>query len=156
MIDHPKADGLAFVCLIFFSGVGCGLFRWYMFRESGEHRSRTEWLVILAAGACFGGFFFSGMLHSILSPPTRPAQPELELGYAYLLHTKYGAAYGTYFEYLAVNFGVWGMWGSALLIGLTAYAYGIRIEGNAARFDGFAAAAISSGLYYAIWRTFHL
>jgi hypothetical protein len=156
MIDHPKADGLAFVSLIFFTGVGCALLRWYMFRESPEHRSRMEWLVILTAGACLGGFIFSGVLHGILYPPTRPAQPEPELGYTYFLHTKYGAAYGTYFEYLAVNFGVFVMWGLGALIGLTAWAYGILSGGYAARFDSFAVAAVSSGLYYAIWRAFHL
>jgi hypothetical protein len=113
--------------------------------------SWDEWLLLFAIGAGFGGFFFSGILQTHLSPPNRPALPEPLLGYTYLFKTKYGNVYGTLFEYLVVTYGVWTMWGIGVLGGLFLK---IRHAGTVPRYPWqiFAAAAISMALYYAIWQ----
>jgi hypothetical protein len=116
---------------------------------------------MLIIGACFGGFFFCGILHTILSPPMRPSSPEPALGYTYFLKTKYGAAYGTYFEYLAVNFGVWVTWSLGGLIGLFSWASGMVDMGESAiyrrtQWRVLGVAAFSCALFYAIWRAFNL
>ncbi|MGZ5876288.1 MAG: hypothetical protein ACXWKP_29830 [Bradyrhizobium sp.] len=122
---------------------------------------RYERVVIFAIGACIGGFIFSSGLHTNLSPPTRPLYPEPALGYTHLLKTKYGVAYGTYFEQLAVTYGIWVTWGSAAAIGLFSRALGIlstdrEVVYSRNGWQVLAAVIVSYLLYYAIWRAFSL
>src|ERR1700738_5498653 len=71
----------------------------------------NERLVLFVIGAGIGGFFFCGTLGTILSPPKRPVVPEPALGFTHAFRAKHGDVYGTLFEYLAVTYGVWIMWG---------------------------------------------
>ena len=128
------------------------------YRPVPARLSRYERAIIFAIGACIGGFIFCGGLHTNLSPPLRPLSPEPALGYTHLLKTKHGVAYGTYFEHLAVTYGIWVTWGSAGAIWLLSRAHGILSVDNYRR-NGWrvlAAAIASYLLYYAIWRTFSL
>jgi hypothetical protein len=112
-----------------------------------------EWLLLFVTGAGFGGFFFGGILHTVLSPPERPVFPEPALGYTHLFKAKYGSVYGTYFEYFAVTYGFWMMW----IVGVVSIALFRNIEPKSRTYPRypwqvFAAIAISMALYYAIWR----
>ena len=123
--------------------------------------SRHERIVVFAIGACIGGFFFCGGLHTNLSPPVRPLSPEPTLGYIYLLPTKHGVAYGTYFEHLAVTYGIWLTWGLGVVIWLIGRGFGIlgtdrEAATRRSKWQVLAAAIASYLLYYAIWRTFGL
>jgi hypothetical protein len=117
-------------------------------RENGF--SSLELLVLFVAGAGFGGFIFAGILHTLLSPPERPVFPEPALGYTHLFKAKYGSVYGTYFEYLAVTYGLWTMW----IVGVLASVFlKIKLKARISlRWQVVAGAAISIALYYAIWR----
>jgi hypothetical protein len=123
--------------------------------------SRYERAALFTVGACVGGFIFSGVLHTILSPPTRPFYPEPTLNYTYPIKTKYGDAYGTYFEYLTVTYGIWVTWGSGAAISLFSHALGVPSMGKEAAYrrrgwQVLAVAIISYALYFAIWRVFNL
>ena len=110
---------------------------------------RSESLLLFVVGASFGGFIFGGILHTILSPPERPVFPEPALGYTHLFKAKYGSVYGTYFEYLAVTYGLWMMW----IVGvLTSVFLKIKLRARISRWQVFAAVAISIAVCYAIWR----
>jgi hypothetical protein len=123
--------------------------------DSGTTRlSWDERLVLFVVGACIGGFFFCGILQTDLSPPNRPVFPEPALGYTHLFKAKYGNVYGTFFEYVAVTYGVWIMWGLAAVSGLF---FNLKIRQKSRTYRRYpwqilAAAAISMALYYAIWR----
>jgi hypothetical protein len=126
--------------------------------QSGSGTTRLSWhrrelLLLFVAGAGFGGFIFCGILHTLLSPPERPVFPEPALGYTHLFKAKYGSVYGTYFEYLAVIYGLWMMW----IVGVVSTVLFRKIEPKSRAYprypwQGFAAMAISMALYYAIWR----
>jgi hypothetical protein len=113
-----------------------------------------ERLVLWGVGAGVSGFVFSGILQQYLSPPKRPVIPDVALGYTYLLEAKYGNAYGTYFEYLAVTYGVWAMWGLCAASCLVGYLVGVRRKSLTYIRQIYASAVISMGLYYAVWRVF--
>jgi hypothetical protein len=120
-------------------------------RENGF--SSLALLLLFAAGAGFGGFIFAGILHTLLSPPERPVFPEPALGYTHLVKAKYGSVYGTYFEYLAVTYGLWITW----IVSVVSTVLFRKIEPKSRAYprypwQGFAALAISIALYYAIWR----
>jgi hypothetical protein len=77
--------------------------------DSGGSRSGLRWyerLFAIALGACIGSFLFVLLLSNYLSPPRRPVVPEVALGYTHFFKAKFGSVYGTYFEYLAVTYGV--------------------------------------------------
>ena len=154
----------------------CGIAGWLLLRllrplherpedqsaiETFAGQSGYERVVIFAIGACIGGFIFAGGLHSNLSPPVRPLNPEPALGYTYLLKTKHGGAYGTYFEHLAVAYGIWVTWGLGVAISLFSWALGITSLDREVlyRRNGWqflTAVIVSYLLYYAIWRAFSL
>jgi hypothetical protein len=120
--------------------------------------SWDEQLVLFAVGICMGGFLFSGLLHTYLSAPNRPLIPEPTLGYVYLFKARHGYVYGTFFEYLAVTYGVWVMWGTGALGGL--FYFNLKNMNRPGWWRAYprhpwqiiAATAISMPLYYAIWR----
>jgi hypothetical protein len=119
----------------------------------GTRLSWLELLLLFVAGAGFGGFIFGGILHTVLSPPERPVFPEPALGFTHLFNAKYGAVYGTYFEYLAVTYGLWIMW----IAGVVGTVLFRKIEPKSRAYprypwQAFVATAISVALYYAIWR----
>jgi hypothetical protein len=123
--------------------------------DSGTVRPSWNWcerLVLFGVGAGLSGFFFSGILHSYLCVPHRPVFPEPALGFTYLIKPKYGIVYGTYFEYLAVTYGVWTMWGFAVVCGLFGSVLDIQHKSRTYPRQIFAAGAISMVLYYAIWQ----
>lgn len=75
------------------------------------------------------------------------------MGYTHLFKAKYSYGYGTYFEYLAVTYGVWSMWGLAIFCTALGYALGLQNK----RTPGWqvtAATAVSLALYFALWRLF--
>jgi hypothetical protein len=111
-----------------------------------------EWLVSFAAIAGISGFIFCGILHGVLSPPNRPLSPDPSLGYTYPFSPKHGYVYGTYFEYLAVTYGVFGMWAFGAVCGLIGFKLGIQNKSRTFRWQGLVEFAISLALYYAIWR----
>jgi hypothetical protein len=126
--------------------------------DSGTARFSWSWderLALIVVGACMGGFFFCGMLHTNLSPPNRPILPEPALGYTHLLTARHGTVYGTLFEYLAVTYGVWITWALGALIGLIFF--NLKNKDKSRTYPRLpwqilAAAAISMSLYYAIWQ----
>jgi hypothetical protein len=110
-------------------------------------------LLTFLVGACFSGFLFAGTLHGYLPPPERPIVPDASLGYVYFFNPKHSGVYGTYFEYLVVNYGIWVTWGSALLIGLIA----IRLKINLYDSPAYAllflvGSATSMTLCFALWQ----
>jgi hypothetical protein len=123
-----------------------------------EPRFNWSWderLALMVEGICIGGFFFCGMLHTNLSPPKRPIVPEPALGYTHLLTARHGTVYGTWFEYLAVTYGVWIMWGLAAIVGL--FLFKLKNRDKSRTYPRYpwqilAATAISMPLYYAIWQ----
>jgi hypothetical protein len=126
--------------------------------DSGTTPPSWSWrgtLMLFFVGACMGGFFFCGFLHTDLSAPTRPVVPEPALGYTHVFKARHGYVYGTFFEYLAVTYGVWITWG----IGAVGYLIFLKLKtGENSRpysrhpWQIFAAAAVSMVLYYAIWQ----
>ena len=114
----------------------------------------TERLVLFVVGAGIGGLLFCGALHTYLSPPNRPIIAEPELGYTHLFKAKHGDVYGTFFEYLAVTYGLWISWGIGAAASTFIYFLNIRQKSRTYRWQILAAAAISMPLYYAIWRVF--
>jgi hypothetical protein len=109
-----------------------------------------ERMVLFVVGACVSGFIFCGILHSYLSPPERPVFPEPALGYTHFFMAKHGNVYGTFFEFLAVTFGPWVMWGVGAISSI--FILEIKQKSRTYGWQIFAAAAISIVLYYAIWR----
>ena len=63
-----------------------------------------------------------------LTPSSRPAFAEPELGFTHLIEVKHSrdTVYVTYFEYLASTYGHWATWGFAVISGLCGYPLGIR------------------------------
>ena len=122
--------------------------------DSGATRLSWSWderLVLFVIGASIGGFFFCGILHDYLSPPKRPVFPEPALGFTHFFKAKYGNVYGTFFEYLAVTYGPFVMWGVGLV---TSAFFILKIRQKSRTFPRqiLAAAAISMAMYYAVWR----
>jgi hypothetical protein len=111
-------------------------------------------LLTLLVGACFSCFWFAGTLYSYLSPPERPIAPEASLGYTHFFHTKYGGVYGTYLEYLAINYGIWVIGGSMLLAGLVAMKLKINLYESSPAYPllMFVASAISMVLCFVLWQ----
>jgi hypothetical protein len=111
-------------------------------------------LLTFVVGACFSAFWFAGTLHSHLSPPERPIAPEASLGFTHYFSTKHGGVYGTYFEYLTVNYGIWVMGAGMLLAGLIA----IRLKINLYQVSPaypllvFVGAATSMVLCFTLWQ----
>ncbi len=116
--------------------------------------SWNEKLILFVAGACMGGFIFCGILSTNLSPPNRPVVPEPALGYTHFFKAKHGQVYGTLFEYLAVSYGVFAMWGIGALIGLIFFSLnGRNLPGYRRNpWPFLAGLAISMPLYYVIWQ----
>jgi hypothetical protein len=114
--------------------------------------SRRERLALFGMGVGFGGFVFGGILYVNLSSPNRPVLPETALGFTHLFRAKYGNVYGTYFEYLAVTYGIWAMWGFGAVSALFGYILDIQHKSRTYPRQICAAAAISMALCYAIWR----
>jgi hypothetical protein len=117
--------------------------------------SWNEQLVLFIAGAGISGFLFCGILSTDLSPPKRPIFPEPALGYTHFLMAKHGNVYGTFFEYLAVTYGIGMMWGVAALSGLIFWS--LQDSAKSPTYPRypwqvFAAAAVSMALYFAIWQ----
>jgi hypothetical protein len=122
---------------------------------SGTTRPSWTWrerLVLFVVGAGISGFIFAGILHAYLSPPKRPVSPEPALGYTYFFKAKYGYVYGTFFEYLAVTYGVWMSWIAVAVSGVFISILEIKQKSRTYPRQIFAAAAISIALYYGIWR----
>jgi len=113
-------------------------------------------LLAFIAGACIAGFIFVINLSGYLSPHRRPLVPEISHGYSYFFTAKYGGVYGTYFEYLAVTYGVWATWGGLALMGAFVGVLKIRINEKSSTFPllFFVGSAISMVFYYASWRAF--
>lgn len=130
--------------------------------DSTQSDPRTEFpgwtwyerLALFGVGVGLSGFAFSGILHTNLSAPTRPVHPDPALGYIHLFTTKYGDVYGTYFEYLAVSYGIFGMWGFGAVCALFGYILNVHRKSRTYPRQNLAAAAISMVLYYVIWRLF--
>jgi hypothetical protein len=125
--------------------------------DSGGLRPGLRWyerLFAIVLGACIGGFLFVVLLSNYLSPPRRPVVPEVALGCTHFFTAKFGTVYGTYFEYLAITYGVWVTWGGGALIGACVAMLKIRINEQARAYPLFlgAGAAASMVLCYAIWR----
>jgi hypothetical protein len=125
--------------------------------NSETRHSRLSWdeqLVLFAVGICMGGFVFCGILHIWLSPPHRPAFPEPAMGFTHFFKAKHGNVYGTFFEYLAVTYGIWVMWGIGVLGGLSYFSLKNRLPPRYPRYAWqiLAATVISMPLYYAIWQ----
>jgi len=111
-----------------------------------------ERLILFGVGAGISGFIFSGILHGNLLPLNRPAFPEPAMGYTHLFKTKYGNVYGTYFEYLAVIYGVWVTWGFAAVCGIVCYVLKIQYKSRTYLRQVAGAAVISMVAYWAIWQ----
>ena len=125
--------------------------------DSDASRPDVRWyerLFAIVFGACMGGFLFVVLLSNYLSPPRRPVVLEVTLGYTHFFKAKFGSVYGTYFEYLAITYGVWVLWGGGVLIGACVAMLKIKINENSLTFTLFflGGAAISLLLCYAIWR----
>lgn len=117
------------------------------------HLSRYRRLLTFALGACFSAFWFAGSLHSYLSPPKRPIDPEASLGFIHYLNAKHGSVYGTYFEYLTVSYGIWLMGGGILLVGLVAIRLKINLyDGPAYPLLVFLGAATSMVFCFSLWQ----
>lgn len=158
-------DGKIFLLLFLIVSGALGYISWLLQRDHRTDRtdsettrlslSWVEWLIFSVIGAGISGFFFCGMLYANLSPPNRPVFPEPALGYTHLFKAKYGNVYGTFFEYLAVTYGVWTMWGIAALGGLIFFSLKDRERSRTYPrypWQVFPALAISMVLYYAIWQ----
>lgn len=111
-------------------------------------------LLTLVLGALFAGFWFVGTLHARLSPPERPIVPEAWLGYTHFFNTKHGGVYGTYFEYVAVSYGIWVTGGGMLLAILIAIKLKINLYDGSPAFPLliFVASATSMVLCFALWQ----
>jgi hypothetical protein len=125
--------------------------------RSDPSRSCLRWhkrLFTFVAGACLACFFFVANLSGYLSPKTRPVFPEVALGQTYLFKSKYGGVYVTYFEYLAVTYGIWIAWGGLLLTGLLAMKLKINLNEGSPGYPllFFAGSATSMVVCYAIWQ----
>jgi hypothetical protein len=94
--------------------------------------------------------FSSAAYYMDTSP--RPVFPEPALGYTHFFKAKHGDVYGTFFEYLAVTYGVWIMWGVGFVS--SAFIAILKIHQKSRTYPRqiSAAAAISMALYYAIWQ----
>jgi hypothetical protein len=111
-------------------------------------------LLALISGVCAAGFCFVVSLSGYLSPGNRPISPEAALGYTHYIRGKYAGVYVTYFEYLAVTYGIWVPWGGLALIGM------IVIKLKVDPMDGsqvypllsLAGSAISMVLYFILWQ----
>jgi hypothetical protein len=114
--------------------------------------SWNERLVLFVVGAGTSGFIFCGILHGYLSPPKRPLFPEPALGYTHFFKAKHGNVYGTFFEYLAVTYGIWISLGGVAVSGAFVSFLKIKQKSRTYPRQIFAAAAISMALCYAIWR----
>jgi hypothetical protein len=110
-------------------------------------------LLAFVAGACAAAFIFAGSLYSYLSPPVRPVVPVIALGYTHFFKAKHGGVYGTYFEQLAVTFGIWVAWGGLLLTGLVAKNLKVNPDEGSPAYPllFFVGSATSMVLYYALW-----
>lgn len=95
---------------------------------------------------------FCGTLGTFISPPKRPVVPEPALGFTYFLKAKYGNVYGTFFEYLAVTYGVWIMWGVGAATSPFIFFLKIKQKSRTYPRQIAAAAVISGALCYAIWQ----
>lgn len=108
--------------------------------DSDASRPDVRWyerLFAIVFGACMGGFLFVVLLSNYLSPPRRPVVPEVTLGYTHFFKAKFGSVYGTYFEYLAITYGVWVLWGGGVLIGACVAMLKIKINENSLTFTLF-------------------
>jgi hypothetical protein len=74
------------------------------------------------------GFFFVINLSGYLSPGNRPIAPEFAFGYTHYIKAKYGAVYGTGFEYLVVTYGSWAAWGGLISTGVIAKMMKIDVQ----------------------------
>ena|ERR1700733_3068386 len=145
---YLEMSGQTFLLVFMIVCGAIGGVSWFLQRDVswswGEH------LVLVVAGVGAAGFFFCGGLHTNLSPPNRPVFAEPALGYTHLFTTRHGTAYGTLFEYLAVTYGIWAMWGLAALMMLIFFKLK-NSERPRYPWQVWAAAAISMPLYYAAW-----
>lgn len=110
-----------------------------------------ERLLLLVVGACLSGFLFGGIVGTDISSPTRVIFTEPTLCRAYLIKAKYRYVYGTYFEYWTVSYWPWGMWFLGAMTTPFITLRKMRQRSRTWPVQIFAGAAISMGLYYAIW-----
>jgi hypothetical protein len=112
-----------------------------------------ERLALFVFGICLGGFIFSSSLQGWLSPPYRPTFPEPAMGFTHLLKARHGDVYGTYFEYLAATYGIWGMLGIGVIGVLSYFILKDRLPSPGSRPWQVPAGIVTSiPVYYVIWR----
>jgi hypothetical protein len=121
-----------------------GSWRWY------------ERLVLFCYGFGIGGWLFCFVLAGELTPSSRPALPEPEFGFTYLVQVAHSRStvYVTYFEYLALTYGPLATWGFGVISGLCGYLLGIRNKkslGVSAYIQIACACATSLMLIYLAW-----
>ena len=143
---YLEMNGQTFLLVFMVVCGAIGGVSWFLQRDANWGWS--EHLVLWIAGVGAAGFFFCGGLHTNLSPPNRPVLPEPALGYTHLFTTRHGNVYGTLFEYLAVTWGIWAMWGLAAVV--TLIFFKLKNSGSPRNpWQVWAAAAISMPLYCA-------
>jgi hypothetical protein len=111
-------------------------------------------LLAFVGGTCLRGLIFVANLDTYLSPDRRPLTPNVALGYTHLFKAKYGHVFGTYFEYLAITYGIWVTWGGFVLAGLIAVKLKVNREGKRPYQPllVFAGSAVSVVFCYKIWQ----
>jgi hypothetical protein len=120
---------------------GCVAWRWY------------ERLVLFCIGAGLGGLIFCAIQSGYLSLK-RPSVPELALGYTYVFNIKFRDHYGTYFEYFAVTYGFWLIFGLMIVGGIFAHVLKFEQKSRAYHWQVLTAAAISIPAYIVLWWAF--
>ena len=114
-----------------------------------------ERLVLFCMGIGMGGFLFCAVLAGELTPSSRPAFPQPELGFTHLVKVAHSrdTVYVTYFEYLASTYGHWATLGFAVISGLCGCLLGI--SDKSLSFSGHmqmgCASAASMILIYLAW-----
>ena len=114
-----------------------------------------ERLVLFCIGIGMGGFFFCFVLAAELTPSSRPAYPQPELGFTHLVKVKHSrdTVYVTYFEYLASTYGFFATWGFAVISVLCGYPLGIsdKSHSSSGMIQIACACAASLTLIYLAW-----
>jgi hypothetical protein len=115
---------------------------------------RYKQLLPFIVGTLLAGFFFVLTLSGYLSRENRPTMPEAALGYTYFVKVKFGSVYGTFFEYLAITYGIWLCWAGLLIAGVVGKTLGITINDGSLAFPLrlFTGAATAMLVYYLLWQ----
>ena len=114
-----------------------------------------ERLVLFCIGIGMGGFFFCFVLAAELTPSSRPAYPQPELGFTHLVKVKHSrdTVYVTYLEYLASTYGDWAALGFAVISVLCGYLLGIsdKSHSSSGKIQVSCACAATLILSYLAW-----